>query len=292
MAWNAAPLKSLLFVPGNQPKMFAKAQEFSPTAFVPDLEDSVPNGEKVAARQMVAEKLPELRRTGSLVIPRVNDLLSGLLEDDLRAVVGPDIYGVSVGKIRTPDDVTIISQHLDNLELSAGIEVGSTRLVLWIETALAIVNCYDICACSPRIAAVAFGAEDFTADMAIERGTDDSEVQVARTLMCIAAKAANIQALDTPFFVFRDTEALRENALASKRMGFRGKFAIHPAQLETIESVFAPSAEEIAQAQRIVAAFEAAEKQGKGATSLDGLVIDVPVVKRARALLADHGHGF
>lgn len=287
MIGNAARLTSLLFVPGNQPKMFAKAVKFAPSAFVPDLEDSVPDAEKAAARQLVAKQLPALRQSGALVIPRVNDLMSGWLEQDLQAVVGPHIYGVSVGKIRTPEDVIIISQYLDSLELSAGLEVGATRLVLWIETALAVVHCYEICVSSPRIAAVAFGAEDFTLDMAIERGTDDSEVLVARQLLCIAARAANVQALDTPFFIFRDDAALLQNSLASKRMGFRGKFAIHPAQLATIEQVFSPSEQEIAEARRIVEAFEAAEREGKGATSLDGKVIDVPVVRRARALLAE-----
>jgi citrate lyase subunit beta/citryl-CoA lyase len=150
---------------------------------------------------------------------------------------------------------------------------------------MAIVHAYAICTASPRIVGAAFGAEDFTHDMAIERSADDSEVAVPRSLVCIAARAANVLALDTPYFAFRDPEGLRHNALASKKIGFKGKFAIHPSQLDIINTTFSPSPEEIEHARRVVAAFEEAERAGKGATSLDGKVVDVPVVKRARALL-------
>ena len=218
-------------------------------------------------------------------MPRVNALETGLLEADLAAVVGPHSYGVSVGKISTPRDVEIISDTLTRLELKAGLPVGHTKLVLWIETAMAIVHAYEICVASPRIVGVAFGAEDFTNDMGIERTDDDSEVAMPRSLMCVAARAANVLALDTPYFLFRDPEGLRHNALASKKIGFKGKFAIHPSQLDIINATFSPSPEEIAYARRVVTAFEEAERAGKGATSLDGKVVDVPVVKRARALL-------
>jgi citrate lyase subunit beta/citryl-CoA lyase len=159
------------------------------------------------------------------------------------------------------------------------------KLVPWIETAMAIVHVYDICRASPRVIGVAFGAEDFTHDMGIERTEDDSEVTYARSAMCVAARAADVLALDTPFFRFRDPEALQHNAQASKKIGFKGKFAIHPAQIDIINATFSPSAAEIDHARRVVAAFEQAERAGRGSTSLDGKVIDVPVVKRARALL-------
>ena len=167
----------------------------------------------------------------------------------------------------------------------AGLPVGEIKLVLWIETAMAIVHCYDICASSPRIIGAAFGAEDLTNDMGIERLEDDSEVAVARNLLCIAARAADVLALDTPNFSFRDLDALSQNAQASKKIGFKGKFAIHPAQIETINTTFSPSAAEIDHARRVVAAYEEAERAGRGSTSMDGKVVDVPVVKRARALL-------
>ena len=190
-----AVLRSLLFVPGNQATMLEKAMGTRPDAIVPDLEDSVPLDEKVNAREVTASYLPQLAQAGPLIIPRVNALDTGLTEAELTAVVGPHIDGVSVGKIYTPQDVLTISAMLDQLEPKAGLPVGHTKLVLWIETAMAIVHCYDICACSPRLVAVAFGAEDLTHDMGIERTADDSEVALPRGLMCVAARAAEPSAV-------------------------------------------------------------------------------------------------
>jgi len=280
-----AVLRSLLFVPGNRADMLAKATSLTPDAFVPDMEDSVPVEEKTHARNITASFVPQLAQGGALVIPRVNALDTGLLAEDLAAVVGPHIYGVSVGKIYTPQDVETISDILARLELKAGVPMGHTKLVLWMETAMAIVHAYAICTASPRIVGAAFGAEDLTHDMGLERTADDSEVAVPRSIVCIAARAANVLALDTPYFLFRDPEGLKQNALASKKIGFKGKFAIHPSQLEIINATFSPSPADIEHARRVVAAFEEAERAGKGSTSLDGKVVDVPVVKRARALL-------
>ncbi len=278
-------LRSLLFVPGNQPSMLTKAMGFTPDAFVPDLEDSVPADEKARAREVTASFLPQLAQVGPLVIPRVNALDSGLIEADLAAVVGPHIAGVSVGKIQTAEDIDRIVRLIAPLEERAGIPTGHVKLVPWIETAMAIVHAYAICTASSRIIGVAFGAEDFTHDMGIERSEDDSEVAYPRSVMCVAARAADVLALDTPYFRFRDPEGLQRNALASKKIGFKGKFAIHPAQIDLINATFSPSPAEIEHARRVVAAFEKAERAGRGSTSLDGKVIDVPVVKRARALL-------
>ena len=278
-------LRSLLFVPGNRPNMLERALGLAPDAYVPDMEDSVPPDEKENARDVTASFLPGLSRSGPLVIPRVNSLDTVLIEDDLAAVVGPDIFGVSVGKVQSTDDIGRISMMLESLEKDSGVEQGTTKLVPWIETAMAIVNAYQICAASPRIVAVAFGAEDYTNDMSIERRGDDSEISYARSVICVAARAADILALDTPFFGYRDPEGLEQNALDARTFGFRGKFAIHPAQVDIINRAFSPSAAEVAYARRVVDAFEEAERAGRGSTSLDGKVIDVPVARRARSLL-------
>jgi len=266
--------------------MLDKAMGFSPDAFVPDLEDSVPDAEKENARRITAAHLVKLGAGGIPVIPRVNALGSGWLEEDLTAVVGPSIYGISVGKIQTVDDIASIAEFIAGLERKAGLEVGKVRLIPWIETALAVVHCYQICRASPRIVAVAFGAEDFTDDMGIERREDESEVAFARNSICIAARAAGVDAIDTPFFRFKDPDGLQANVQAAKQFGFKGKFAIHPAQVDPINTLFLPSAADVEYALRVVAAFEEAERAGRGSTSLDGKVIDVPVVKRARSILA------
>ncbi len=278
-------LRSLLFVPGNTPRMLDRAIGLRPDAFVPDMEDSVPWDEKSNARNVTASYVPELAATGVSVIPRVNSLDTGLLEEDLSAVVGPHIFGVSVGKMDNPEIVAEVLSLLDRAEDAAGVERGATRLVPWIESAEAIVKVYDICTASERIVAVALGAEDFTNDMEIKRTDGDAELAYARGAIAVAARAAGVLALDTPFFSFRDVIALKANTEMSKAIGFKGRFAIHPAQLDIINSVYSPSEEEISQAQREIEAFEEAAAMGRGSTSLDGKVIDVPVVKRAQALI-------
>ena len=260
-------LRSPLFVPGNRADMLEKALGLAPDAYVPDMEDSVPWDEKTNARSVTASFIERLAATGRPVIPRVNSLDTGLLAEDLAAVVGPGAFGVSVGKIGSATDISEVSSVLESLERRAGVETGRVAIVPWIETAKGVVNAYEICSASPRIFAVGFGAEDFTNDMGIPRLEDDSEVDYARRAVCVAARAAEVAALDTPYFRFRDAEGLRRS-------------------VQTINEGFSPSDAEVEHARRVLAAFDEAERAGSGATSLDGMVIDVPVVRRARGLLA------
>ena len=278
-------LRSLLFVPGNKENMLAKAMAFRPDVFVPDMEDSVPDAEKDNARQMISTNLPTLAGNGVPVIPRVNSLNTGWTEQDLNAVVGPDIVGVSIGKIEGPQDIETVADLLTELESASGLPTGKLTLIPWLESARALVKCFEICSASPRIVAVAFGAEDYTHDMGIERQDDETEVAYARDTLCIAARAARVIALDTPYFQFKDETGLTANSHDSKQRGFKGRFAIHPAQIDAINDVYSPSNAEINYAKKVVIAFEEAEAIGRGSTSLDGKVIDVPVVKRARAVL-------
>ena len=139
---------------------------------------------------------------------------------------------------------------MDVMERRKGTDAGSTRLLPWLETAGGVTNAAAICAASPRVVAGAFGAEDFTADMGIARTEAGAEVAVPRSLVPIAARVARVIALDTPFVNFRDPEGLRRDAEAARSLGYRGKFAIHPSQIETINAVFSPSAEEVDYARR------------------------------------------
>ena len=278
--------RSLLFVPGNREEMLTKAAGLPADALVPDLEDSVPDGEKEHAREIVREVVVTLAQAGRTVIPRINALDTGLARDDLAAVVGPHVYGVTVGKVQSAWEIGQVSAILDDLEQQAGVEVGHTRLIPWLESAMAIVNAYQIASSSPRIVAVAIGAEDFTNDMAVQRSDDGAEVRYARSAVAVAARAAGVLAIDTPYVNFRDVEGLEREVRSVLPLGFKAKFAIHPGQLETINTLFSPSEEELEYARRVVAAFGEAEAEGRGSTSLDGKMIDVPVVKRARNLLA------
>lgn len=278
-------LRSLIFVPGNRRDMLEKAVSFPADILVPDMEDSVPIGEKDAARDVVADMLPVLDQAGQRSVVRINALDTGLLEEDMRAAATPHTYGINVGKVETPWDVHEVDKILTALEVKKGLELGKIRLVLFIESAMAVINAYSICSASPRVVAVAFGAEDFTVDMGTERTEEGSEVLMPRAMVAIAARAANVVPLDMVYTNFRDEVGLRRDIQLGKSLGYKGKFAIHPSQVQPINEMYSPLPEEIEYAKRVVAAFEEAESQGKGATSLDGKMIDVPIVKRARSLL-------
>ena len=154
-----------------------------------------------------------------------------------------------------------------------------------IETALGITNAFEICCSSPRIISVAFGAEDFTNDMGIIRSDDGFEIDYPRKLIVIAAKAAGVQAFDTPYTKFKDLDGLKKDIFIAKRLGFSGKFAIHPGQIEILNKEFYPSKHEIENARKIIKSFEEAQINGRGSTSLNGLMIDIPVVERAKKIL-------
>ena len=282
-------LRSPLFVPGNRPDMLRKALGLRPDTLVPDMEDSVPWGEKRNARETTASFIPRLAGTGIPVVPRLNSLDTGLFEEDLASVIGPHVSGVTVGKVQSGEDMKQADSLIARYETDAGLPAGRIGLIPWLETAKAVVSAYEICASSPRIVAVAFGAEDFTNDMGIERRSDESDVEYPRRAVVVAARAAGVPALDTPYFGFRDPDGLRESSRRSKGFGYQGRFAIHPSQIEIINDTYAPSEAEVEKALRVVAAFEEAELRGSGATSLNGQVIDVPVVRRARKLLEAAG---
>ena len=279
-------MRSLIFVPGNRENMLERARSFDADIIMVDLEDSVPPGEKVAARDMAREWVPALRAEGKRVMVRVNSLDTGLTRAELETVVSPSLHGISLGKVESVRDIRTVDSLLAPLEAAAGIEVGSLRIIPWIETAKAVWDARAIAEASRRAAAIAFGAEDFTNDMGIERTDTGEEVAVPRSLVPVAARAAEVGGLDAPFVRFRDPDALREDAQRARRMGYTGKFAIHPAQLQIINEAFSPSEEEIEYARRVVEAWDAAEAAGRGSLALDGRMVDVPVVKRAQNLLA------
>jgi citrate lyase subunit beta/citryl-CoA lyase len=271
--------------------MLGKAERYSPDAFVPDMEDSVPPDEKDNARQTIADALPAMTQLGIPIIPRVNSLESGHIRADIQSVVGQGIIGVSVGKVRTPEAIQVLDQFLLDAEVASDTPRGSTFLFLWIETAAGIMNVSEIVSASPRIQWIAFGADDFTADMEMPRAKNSSpEDEIGliypRSAVAIAAKSAGIQAMDTPYVAYQDQPGLEREAEFARRLGFTGKCAIHPSQIDTIRRVYSPSEEEIKYARRVLEVWDEATSRGSGATSLDGDLIDTPVVERAQRLLA------
>jgi citrate lyase subunit beta/citryl-CoA lyase len=279
-------LRSLIFVPGNRANMLERGLGFAADVVMVDLEDSVPPGEKQAACDLAVEWVPKLVAAGKRVMVRVNSLDTGLISRELSAVVSPNLAGISVGKGDTAWDLQQVDQLLAPLEANARIVAGSIKVIPWIETAMAVVHVYEMARASQRIVGIAFGGEDYTNDMGVIRSDFGEECYYARSAVAVAARAAGVAGLDGPFVGFRDPDGLRTDAGNARQMGYTGKFAIHPAQIDIINETFSPHPDDVAYARRVMAAWEEAEAAGRGSLSIDGRMVDVPVVKRAQNLLA------
>jgi len=280
------PLRTLLSVPGNRRNMIQKARDLTTDVLILDLEDSVPRSEKAAARAMVRDSIAELANAGKKVFVRINSLASGLAHDDLEAVIVPGINGINQPKPATAGDVAEVADIIERLEKERGIEAGHIKILPWVETAKGILNAYQIATASPRVIGIIFGAEDFALDTGMLRTEEGSELLYPRTTVVIAARAAGVSAIDTPYNNFKDEQGLIREAKLARSLGFDGKFLIHPSQIEPVNRIFRPTDEELARARSIVAAFEAAEAKGLGATSMDGKMIDTPIANQARRLLS------
>lgn len=238
-----------------------------------DLEDSVAVDQKDAARFLIKRALCDLDFGDSELWVRVN---KDTLNEDLAQVMQGSPHGICVPKVETRGDITQVEDILKGY-------TGQVKLMPIIESAKGIVNALEIAGASPRIVAVAFGAEDLVRDLGGKRSWDT--LFYARSALVMAAKASGVQALDTIYSDVRDDQGLREETLKIVAMGFDGKGAIHPEQITPIHECFAPTPEDIAQARAIIAALQEARKKGLGVASLEGKMIDEPVENRARRIL-------
>ena len=286
----ARPLRSMLFTPGNQPRMVAKVATFGADAVILDLEDAVPLAEKEATRPVVRAALPTLAG-GPPRYVRVNALETGLTGGDLEAIVCADLDGVKLPKVETADDLLEVDRLLSDLEAERGLEVGQIDLIPSIETARGVLNARSIAEAGSRARLLSFGAGDFCRDVGVRfTGNlwepDGLELLFARSQIVLASRAAGLEPpLDTVWLDVRDQAGLEQDARAAYRLGFQGKMAIHPGQVPIINEVFSPTAEEIDYARRVVAAFEQAEAAGSASIAVDGRLVDYPIVIKARWVL-------
>jgi citrate lyase subunit beta / citryl-CoA lyase len=280
-------LRTVLFVPGNRPAMLQRVASLAADAFILDLEDSVPLGEKDAARRMVREAIGRhcASDRGALCV-RVNTLRSGLTNADLDVVVAPGLEGVWYPKAETVEEVQTVDGLLSHAEAVMGLPAGHLDMIVGIESARGLLNAPEIASASPRLAALAFGGEDFATDLGIQRTRAGLELDHARAHVALAARAAGLEALDSVCIYLEDDEQLAVECQSAKQMGYTGKAAIHPRQLETIARVFSASVEELAHARRVVAALEAAQAAGSAVIALDGQMVDLAILERYRRLLA------
>jgi citrate lyase beta subunit len=284
---RVGPLRrSLLFMPGDSVRKMEKATSLGADSIIADLEDAVAISQKQAARQTVAACFARLEFGPSERLIRINPVSTPLWEEDVAQTIaaGPD--GYVLPKVESAEQVQTVSARLAELETSHGLVPGSIRLLAQIETAMGVLRAGEIAGADSRLDALLFGAEDLAGDMGARRSREGWEIFYARGAVVIAAAAYGLPAIDTVYLELADSDGLTAECHLARGMGFSGKLAIHPRQVEVINRAFSPTAEEIAQAQRLIDAFDAQQAAGTGVFEMDGKMVDMPVVLAARKVVA------
>ena len=274
--------RSMLFVPSSNAAMLSNSFIYTPDAIMFDLEDSVSIREKDTARMLVFNALQHPLYKDIETIVRVNSLDSEFGRDDVKAVVKAGVNAVRLAKTDTVQDVVDMEIAIEQAEKEFGRKVGSTKMLAAIESAQGINNAVDIAKASNRLIGIALGAEDYVRDLKTQRTAEGTELLFARCTILQAARAAGIMAFDTVYSDANNEAGFLKEAEHIKSLGFDGKSLINPRQIEMIHNLFAPSQEEVDHANAVIEAAEEAEAQGSGVVSLNGKMVDAPIIERAR----------
>ena len=284
--------RTFLFAPGNHPRRVENALSLDADAVILDLEDAVATSDKAAARKPVAEALKGPRRCRGYVRP--NAPSSPFCYQDLVETLHDKVDGVVLPKVESAADLHAIDWLMAALEREHGIAEGSIDLIPLVETAAGVARVDRILQARSlrpyrapwRVKRVAFGAADYSLDVGLVPSHEEPELAEARARVVLASRAAGMEGpLDSPWFHLRDMEGYRRAVERSRRGGFQGRLCVHPDQVPVANELFTPSADEVARAERIVAAFSHAEAKGAAAVEVDGQMVDYPIVHRAQALL-------
>lgn len=278
--------RSMLFIPGSNAGMLKNSYIYRPDAVMFDLEDSVSIREKDTARLMVFHTLKSIDYHGIERVVRINPIEGPYGLDDIEAAVRAGTDVIRLPKTETAQDVIDVERVIESVEKSADIKIGKTKILAAIEGPLGVVNAMEIAKCSKRLMGIALGAEDYVTNMHTTRSIDGSELFQARSQIVIAARAAGLFAFDTVFSDVSDSEGFLKEVNIIKQLGFDGKSLINPRQIELLHEAFTPSEKEIEKAKKIIRAIKEAETKGSGVVSLDGRMVDKPVVDRAVRAIA------
>jgi citrate lyase subunit beta/citryl-CoA lyase len=280
------PVRSMLFTPGNRLDMLAKAVNSGTDAVIVDLEDSVSTDQKPVARDNL-QRLPE---SPVAYYVRTNAVETGILWDDVVAAGHSPAVGVIIPKAEDPRVMSQVDGALTALEMAAGRAVGSITLIPLIESAIGVRLSYEMARASDRVECVMFGGGeqgDLVADLGVEWTPEGTGLMQARSQVLLSSRAAGVPyPMEAVFMDFRNPEGLRVECELARTLGYVGKVAIHPAQIEVINDVFTPSPEVVEYQRKVLAAFEAAEAEGKASIAVDGKMVDYAVARVARAVLA------
>ena len=276
--------RSLVFVPGNNPRFLEKSKSLTADIVCFDLEDSVPDKEKKKARVLIKNALKKRNQYSASIFARTNSPDSGKIEADLKEIVQNGIDGIVIPKVNSAKELKKIEKTISSLEKKRKIK--GIRLMPSIESALGVMNCYEIASSSRRIDALVFGIFDLLNDMGIEYTKGNPRgAKYSRYKVPVAATAAGVVAIDGIWQDLKDNSGFVKDCQIGKSLGYSGKSVIHPDQIETVHKIFRPNKPEIEWAKKVCSVYEKSTKKGKGATVVDGKMIDEVHYKRAKALL-------
>lgn len=276
--------RTMLFMPGNNPGMLQNAGILGADSIILDLEDAVSLTEKDSARILVREAIKNVDYSGVEVTVRINPLTTEFAREDIDVIgrIKPDALMVPKA---TEEELIEVHSILDKIEEEEGFEKGSIKIIPLVESAYGVENVYNIIKASNRVTAILLGGEDLTSDLGIKRTKEGDEIFYARNKVAVACRAMKVDSIDTPFTDTNDFEGLEKDTRKAKSLGMTGKASINPRQIDTIHSVYAPTKEEIRHAERVLDAMEEAEREGKGVFSLDGKMVDAPIINRAKTTI-------
>ena len=276
--------RSLIFVPGNNPRFLEKAKSLSADIVCFDLEDSVPDKEKKKARTLIKNALKKRNQYSASVFARTNAPDSNKIEADLKEIVQKGIDGIIIPKVNSAKEIKKIEKIILSIEKKR--KIRGIRLIPSIESALGVINCYEIASSSKRIDALVFGIFDLLNDVGIEYTKGNPlGAKYSRYKIPIAAAAAGVYAIDGIWQDIKDTSGLKKDCKVGKSLGYVGKSVIYPDQIKTVHKIFHPNKTEIAWAKKVCNIYNKSSKKGKGATVVDGKMIDEVHYKQAKALL-------
>ena len=278
------PRRTMLFIPGNNPGMIQNSGILGADTIILDLEDAVSLTEKDSARILVKSAISSVNFYGSEVVVRINPLSTEYSEADIREIAQVLPHAFLVAKA-TEEDIIKVDYIIGEVEKANGFEEGIIKIFPLIETAYGLYNIYNIIKASKRVIGVLLGAEDLTADLGIVRTRGGEEIFYARSKVAAACKALKVDAIDTPFTDLEDMEGFILDIEKAKSIGMTGKAAINPRQIDVIHGVFAPTIDEVNYANRVIEAQREATLENKGVFSLDGKMVDAPIIARAINIL-------
>lgn len=279
----AGLVRSLLFVPGNNSRFLEKAKDLPSDIICFDLEDSVPDNEKKNARQLIKETLKRRSEYKSDVYVRINSPSSGIITDDLKEIVARGIDGIVIPKVNNAKELKKIEKILSSFEKKRKLK--PIELMPSIESAEGVVNAYDIASCTKRVVALVFGVFDLLNDMGIEYTKQAEGAKYARSKIPLDARAAGAYAIDAIWQDLKDANGLREDCITGRNFGYSGKSIIHPDQIQVAHEIFYPNNTEIEWAEKVYKKYLESTKTGRGATVIEGKMIDEVHYKQAKSLL-------